>query len=94
MSFNDSVPRHDLKNKATSNTKIQQVLHSTRLNNVGTYLRDGPFSSDNRIVTLHPSKGTQWVCYRNENSFGSYGCVCPRKLSKIILKRNGYCLYS
>ena len=30
----------------------------------------------------------------NENYFDSYGCVCPKKLSKFIIKRNGYCLYS
>ena len=65
-----------------------------RLNNVGIYLRDGPFSSDNGLVNLHPSKGSHWVCYINENYFDSYGCVCPKKLSKFIIKRNGYCLYS
>ena len=30
----------------------------------------------------------------NENYFDSYGCVCPKKLSKFIMKRNGYCFYS
>ena len=65
-----------------------------RLNNVGIYLRDRPFSSDIGIVNLHPSKGTHWVCYMNENYFDSYGCVCPKKLSKFIINRNRYCLYS
>ena len=66
-----------------------------RLNNVGIYLRDGPvFSSDIGIVNLHPSKGTHWICYINENYFDSYGCVPPKKLSEFIIKRNGYCLYS
>ena len=46
------------------------------------------------MVNLHPSKGTHWVCYINENDFDSYGCVCPKKPSKFIIKRNGYCLYS
>ena len=46
------------------------------------------------IVNLHPSKGTHWVCYINENYFDSYGCVCPKKLSKFIIKRNRHCLYS
>ena len=94
MSFNDFVKKFDLKNKATSNIKIQQVLHSIGLNNVGIYLRDGPFEFDIGIVNLHPSKGTHWVCYINENYFDSYGCVCPKRLSKFIIKRNGYCLYS
>ena len=94
MKFNDFVEKFDLKNKATSNIKIQQVLDSIGLNNVGIYLRDGPFKSDIGIVNLHPSKGTHWVCYINENYFDSYGCVCPKKLSKFIIKRNGYCSYS
>ena len=94
LTFNDFVKKFDLKNKATSNIKIQQVLDSIGLNNVGIYLRDGPFKSDIGIVNLQPSKGTHWVCYINENYFDSYGCVCPKKLSKFIIKRNGYCLYS
>ena len=94
MTFNDFIKKHNLKNKATSNIKIQQVLDSIGLNNIGIYLRVGPFSSDIGTVNLHPSKGTHWVCYINENYFDSYGCVPPKKLSKFIIKRNGYCLYS
>ena len=94
MLFNDFLQKYNLKNKATSKIKIQQVLTSIGLDNVNIYLRDGPFSSDIGIVNSHPSKGTHWVCYRNENCFDSYGCVCPKKLSKFIIKRNGYCLYS
>ena len=92
--FNDFIKKYNFKNKATSNIKIQQVLDSIGLNNVGIYLRDGPFKSDIGIVNLHPSKGTHWVCYINENYFDSYGCVSPKKPSKFIIKRNGYSLYS
>ena len=92
--FIDFVKKFDLKNKATSIMKIQKVLTSIGLDNVNIYLRDGPFSTDVGIVKLHPSKGTHWVCYINENYFDSYGCVCPKKLSNFIIKRNGYCLYS
>ena len=94
MSFNDFVKKFDLKNKATSNIKIQQILSCLGLSDIGIYLRDGLFSTDVGIVNLHPLKGTHWVCYINENYFDSYGCVCPKKLSKFIIKRNGYCLYS
>ena len=94
MSLNEFIKKHNLRNKATSNTKIQQVLNSIRLNNVEIYLRDGPFSSDIGIVNLHPSKGTHWVTYINENYFDSYGCVSLKKLSNYIIKWNGYCLYS
>ena len=34
MIFNDFIKKHNLKNKATSNIKIQQVLNSIGLNNV------------------------------------------------------------
>ena len=94
ITVNDFVHKHNLKNKATSNIKIQKVLTSVGLDNVNIYLRDGPFSSDIGIVNLHPSKGTHWVCYINENYFDSYGIICPKKLSKFIIKGNGYCIYS
>ena len=94
MTFNDFIEKYKLKSKATSNIKIQQVLSFLSLNDVGIYLRDGPFSSYVGIVNLHPSKGTHGVCYINENYFDSYGCVPPKKLSGFIMKRNGYCLYS
>ena len=94
MSFNEFIKKHNLRNKATSNIKIQQILSCLGLSDVGIYLRDGLFSTDVGIVNLHPSKCTHWVCYINENYFDSYGCVCPKKLSKFIIKRNGYCLYS
>ena len=94
MTFNEFIKKYNLKNKATSNIKVQQVLNSIGLNNVYIYVRDGPFSSDVGIVNLHPSKGTHWVCYVNENYFDSYGCVCPKNLSKFNIKRNKYCLYS
>ena len=91
MTLNDFVQKNNIKDKATSNIKILQVLSSLSLDDVGIYLRDGPFESDIGIVNLHPSKGTHWVCCINEIFFDSYGCVCPKKLSKFFLKRNGYC---
>ena len=89
MTFNDFNKKHNLRNKPTSNLKIQQVLSSLSLNDVGIYLRDGPFESDVGIVNLHPSKGTHWVSYLNENYFDSYACAPPKKLSKFIIKRKG-----
>ena len=94
MTFDDFVRKHNLENEATSNIKIKHVLSSLSLNDVGIYLRDGLFSSNTGIVNLHLSKDTHWVCYLNENYFDSYGCAPPKNLSKIIIKRNGYCLYS
>ena len=95
ITFNDFVHKCNLKNEATSNIKIYEVLKKIGLDSkVGIYLRDGPFSSDIGIVNLHPSKGTHWVLYINENYFDSYACVCPKKLSKFIIKQNGYCFHS
>ena len=94
ITFNDFVHKNKLKNEATSNIKIQKVLASIGLDYVGIYLRDGPFQTNIGIVNLHPSKGTHWVYYINENYFDSYGVVCPKKLFKFIIKRNGYCSYS
>ena len=95
MTFNEFIKKYNLKNKATSNIKIYEVLKKIGLDSkVGIYMRDGPFSSDIGIVNLHPSKGTHWVCYINEYYFDSYGVVCSKKLSKFIIKRNGYCIYS
>ena len=67
MTFNDFNKKYNLRNKPTSNLKIQQVLSSLSLNDVGIYLRDRPFESDVGIVNLHPSKGTHLVAYLNEN---------------------------
>ena len=94
LTFNEFIKKHNLRNKATSNIKIQQVFSSLSLNDSGVYLRDGPFESDIGIVNLHPTRGSHWVCYINENYFDSYGCSPPKKLSKFIIKRNGFCLYS
>ena len=78
MTFNEFIKKYTLKNKATSNIKIQQVLPSLSLNDVGIYLRGGPFKSDIGIVNLHPSKGTHSVSYLNESFFDSYGCAPPK----------------
>ena len=71
MTFNDFVREHELKNKKTSNIKIQQLLSSLSLNDVGIYLRDGPLESDIGTIKLHPSKGTHWVCYIHQIYFDS-----------------------
>ena len=94
MTFNDFVKNYNLKNRATSNIKIQKILTSIGLDNVNIYLRDGPFSSDIGIVNLHPSKGTHWVCYINERYFDSYGCPPPKKLLNYFKNKHKKCIYS
>ena len=74
--------------------KLQKFFSSLYQNDVGTYLRNGPFEVDIGIVNLHPSKGTHRVAYINENYFNSHRCVCPKELSRFTIKRNGHCLIS
>ena len=92
MTFNEYFQENKLKNRATSTTKIQQVLVSIGFCDAGIHSRDRAFSSDIGIVILHLSKGTHWVIKINENYFDSYGCAPPKKLSKIVIKRYGHCL--
>ena len=94
MTFNDFVHKYNLNNKATPNTKIQQVLSSLGLNDVGIYLKEAPFFSDIEIVNLHPFRGTHWTLYIHESYFDSYGCAPTQNLSKFIMKRKRHCLYS
>ena len=63
MSFNDFVQKYKLKNRATSNIKLYEVLKKIGLDSkVGIYLRDGDFSTNYGVVNLHRSGGTHWVC--------------------------------
>ena len=85
MTFNDFVCKHKLKNKATSNVKIYEVLKQLGLDSkMGIDLTDGSFSSDIGIFNLHPSKGTHWVCYLNESYFDSYGCAPPENYLGLL----------
>ena len=84
LTFNDFILKHNLKNKATSNIKIQQILSCLGLSDIGIYLRDGPFSTDFGIVNLHPSKGTHWVCYINEIILIHMDVVVQRNYLNLI----------
>ena len=90
-SSNDFIHKYNLKYKATSNIKIQQILFPLSLSDVGIYLRDGPFETDIGILNLHPCLGTHCVLYNHECYFDSYGRTRPNKLSKFVIKRKGHC---
>ena len=95
LSFNDFIRKYKLKNKATSNIKVQQILSSLFLSDVGIYLRDGPFKTDIGIVSLHPFQGTDWAAYINRNYFDLYGCPPPKKLLIYMKKsKHGKTIYS
>ena len=89
--FNDFVHKHGLKNKATSNIKIQNILTSLTVNDVGIYLEDGPFKIDIRVVYLHPFQGTHSVLYVHECYFVIYGLTTLNRLTKCIKKGNAHC---
>ena len=65
-------------------------------------MRDDKFNTTSGIVNLHPSVGTHWVMFTNQNYFDSYGCP-PQLIYLIILKmvfiqnikfRRAHCLYT
>ena len=62
MSFNDFVQRYNLKNKATSNIEIQQMLKKMGLDSkVRFFLKDGGFLTNSGILNLQPSERTPCV---------------------------------
>ena len=63
MSFNDFIHKYKLKSKATSIIKMQKILSSLSLSDVGIYLGDGPQKSDIGIVNLNPFHGTHTVIF-------------------------------
>lgn len=106
LSFKEFVDKYALKNAATTNIKIQQILNQLHLP-TKVYMRDDTFSTDSGIVNLHPTKGTHWVMFVDENYFDSYGCPPPKNVlnqinkgtySEYQIQKNdsycaAYCLY-
>ena len=86
MSINDFIHQYKLKNTATSNIKLYQVLSSLYLKDARFYLKDGLFESVIGIVNLHPSRVTHWILHIHESYFVSYGCPPPQKQSKKFYK--------
>ena len=66
LSFKDFVEKYGLKNEATSNVKIKEILKLMNTS-CGIYMRDDKFTTTSGIVNLHPTKGTHWVMYKNPN---------------------------
>ena len=96
LSFKEFVEKYGLKNEATSNVKIKEILDrlgaSGEINTVcgqscAIYMRDDKFNTTSGIVNLHPSVGTHWVMFTNQNYFDSYGCPPPTNILNHI--KNG-----
>ena len=100
LSFKEFVETYRLKNEATSNVKIKEILNELAIP-AGVYMRDRKFTTTAGIVNLHPTKGTHWVMFSNQIYFDSFGCPPPKNLIKQInggicseyqiQKNNSYC---
>ena len=88
MTFTDCVIEFNLKNHATAFMEIKGVLNKLGLN-TELYLRGSNFSTNGRIVNLHPFRGTHFVGYTNEKYFVSYGCTAPFFSSDFVIERIG-----
>ena len=92
VTFNDFIKKYNLKNTATSNIKVYEVLKKTptRLQRRHLFEKWGFFNKlwCNSVFILVEGL---WVCYIKDCYFDSYGygCVCPKKVSEFIIKPNG-----
>ena len=55
LSFKEFVEKYRLKNEATSNTKVKEILNEMKIP-CGIYMRDDNFTTPSGIVNLHPTK--------------------------------------
>ena len=83
LSFKEFVNKYGLQNEATSNVEIKEILKLMNTS-CGIYMRDDKFNTTSGIVNLHPTKGTHWVMFTNQNYFDSYGCPPPPSITKQI----------
>ena len=91
LSFKDFVEKYGLKNEATSNVKIKEILKLMNITGCGIYMRDDKFNTTSGIVNTHPTKGTHWVMYKNQKYFDSYGCPPPTNIlnhKKMVFIQN------
>ena len=84
LSFKEFVDTNGLKTEATSNIKIEEILHILNINSTGIYMRGDKFTTTAGLVNSHPTKGTHWVMYTNKNYFDSYGSPPPVNITKQI----------
>ena len=83
LSFKEFVNKYGIKNEATSNVEIKEILKLMNTS-CGIYMRDDKFNTTSGIVNLHPTRGTHWVMFTNQNYFDSYGCPPPLNITTQI----------
>ena len=82
-SYKEFVDEYGLKEELTNNMKIQQTLNELHPP-TKVHMRDDTFSTDSGIDNLHPTKGTRWVMFTNQNYFDSYGCPPPTNIENQV----------
>ena len=108
-SMNAFMKKHKLKNEATDNIKISEVINKLNIgNDFDIYLKNDTLTTNSGIINLSKS-GTHWTAYYNNFYFDSFGVKPPKNIEKQlapvtystfkIQKRRGdnkcasYCLY-
>ena len=61
LSFKEFVDKYRLKNEATSNVEIKEILKLMNTS-CGIYMRDDKFITTSGIVNLHPTKEHIGLC--------------------------------
>ena len=90
--FLESKLIFNLKNKVTSNIKLQEVLNNLRLH-LKLYTTESIFSKKSSIVNIQPKRGTHWVDFVHKYFFVSYYCAHLKFLG-YSKSKNGKCIYS
>ena len=95
LSFKEFVNKYRLKNEATSNVEIKEILKLMNTS-CGIYMRDDKFITTSGIVNLHPTKGTHCVMFTRSASgvyefyLDSYGCPLPLNIAKQINTQSAF----
>ena len=62
LTFEDSLTREDMKNQATTNMKIQEVLNNLDIDIFcGIYMKNDKFLTNSSIVNFHFTKSSHWI---------------------------------
>ena len=69
------VDKYEIKDEATTNIEIQQIINTNQRFALRcdlhlptkVYMRGDQFTTTAVIVNLHPTKGTDWVMFINDD---------------------------
>ena len=72
---------------------MEEVLEEMGLK-MKTCMRVRKITTKDGIMSLHASKDTIWVFYRNWTSFDFFCCPSPKNEPDFVIKRNWKCVFS